>query len=181
MDCHGVRNNISSYIDGEIDDNQAILVKKHIDDCTTCTYEYQRMLKAWKTLELWHEIEPPEYMKKTILYRITHENLTLWRNISLSAAAVLLISISIFMFNGKSQRIIDRDITGKTEKPSLQVSSIIKDINEDEIILNLQLLKEKEFYDSLETLKKIDYLPLVEEPVEEQDNDRTSSLEFLLI
>jgi hypothetical protein len=85
------------------------------------------------------------------------------------------------MFNGKSQRIIDRDITGKTEKPSLQVSSIIKDINEDEIILNLQLLKEKEFYDSIETLKKIDYLPLVEEPIEDQDNDRTSSLEFLLI
>ncbi len=93
------------------------------------------------------------------------------------AAAVFLIAIGIFLFYGNEGH--KKDMMARTEEPSVQVTNAMKHVDEEEIITNLQLFQEKEFYDTLDLLKKIDYLPLVEEVQEKKNNDKSSSLDFI--
>ncbi len=181
MDCQDVKNKLSVYIDGDPDKEQASLVEDHLRGCQICSYEYRRMLKAWETLDLWEDAEPPAYLRKSILYRIKKEKTVKSLKVLIPAAAVLIITAGIFLFYEGSGLKDEKGLITKTQEPLFQAKKDAEEVNEEEIISNLHILQEKDFYDSLDILKKIDYLPLVEEPYENKDNEKSSFLESLSV
>ncbi|MEW6107624.1 MAG: zf-HC2 domain-containing protein [Nitrospirota bacterium] len=179
MNCQWVKDNLSAYLDGEMSHNDVVSLKKHVEGCNSCGYEYRRISRAWEMLDLWEDKEPPAYMKKAISLKIEKEKTLYWLRFLLPAAAVLLLAISALLFYTETNRNDGKDMIAKSEEPVLNIKKDIQEVNEEEIISNLQLFQEKEFLDSFDTLKKIDYLPLVEEIRENNIKDKRSLLEFL--
>lgn len=180
MNCHWIQDNLSAYMDEELSETQIATINAHLRSCTGCRTEYERLSKAWESLDLWEELEPqPELMRK-ILHAVREEKRSQWFRIMLPAAAVLLIGMGIYLSVGYFHTKSGHDAAGRTDSPAVLTENDLKGINEDEIITHLELLQEKDFYDTLDTLEKIDYLPLAEEVMHTIDEQR-SALECSLV
>lgn len=181
MICEWTKDNLLDSIDGELDASQVLILKKHLEDCDRCSHEYKKILNAWKALDAWEDLMPPGHLQKKILRSIDRRRKTQWLHRIVSAAAVLLIIIGVvFFYRGTdSQKYQERTVDNKSTPVQLQTDITAE--NENDIIANLQLLREKEFYDFLDKLEKIDYLPLVEDPWNEDEKDQRSSLGLLAV
>lgn len=181
MNCQWVQDNLSAYMDKELSDTQISAIGEHLSDCSGCRTGYERIKHAWEVLNLWEEIEPRPDLRKKILHAVQEEKRSQWLRIILPAAAVLLMAMSIYIFVGYFQSKSSRDMMGQNEGTAVFTENDLQNINEEEIITHLELLQEKDFYDTLDTLEKIDYLPLVEEVMQNIEEEQRSSLECLLV
>jgi hypothetical protein len=134
------------------------------------------LIDSWNVLETWGDCEPPERLRTSILSRISRERILVWVKVALPVAAAILI------FFTATFRIAELK-SGKQEEipgggPS-QLSAERTGTDEEEIIANLHILQDEEFFDALEELVKIDYLPLLEEPVPAPSENERSSLETI--
>ena len=170
MNCQWVQQNLSAYIDNELSSTHKELIESHLSQCALCKSEFNRLSKAWDALSLWEDTHPPVHLQKSILKAIKKEKSFNFMRLVLPVAAALLISLSTVLF----YQVLDYHeqsaiVTDQKELPSsVGVESVMVDNNE--IINNLQLLEDKDFYDSVELLKTIDYLPLIEEPMEQESS-----------
>lgn len=180
MHCDSARSDIAAYTDGTLSTEQQKRVAYHIERCESCRSEYEKMVIAWTHLGAWEDIDPPVSMTVDILKRLRKEKVTRHFRLLLPAAAVLLISIAVFMFYDSQRVDSKREIASTNDNSSVGVTTPEKQVSEDEIISNLSILQEKEFFDAFDTLKKIDYLPLVEDIEKYQHHDPKSSLEVFL-
>jgi uncharacterized protein with NAD-binding domain and iron-sulfur cluster len=170
MNCQWVQQNLSAYIDNELPQNQKEMVESHLSWCSRCKTELESVSCAWDILSSWEDELPPLHLKDNILRAVKKEKRFNFMRILLPVAAVFVIAISI-MFVYKPGDYYEKQavVTDQEEiQQPLTVESAM--IDEDEIIKNLQLLEEKEFLDSVEVLKTIDYLPLVEENVDNRSS-----------
>jgi predicted anti-sigma-YlaC factor YlaD len=179
MSCEWVKDNLFDYLDGELGPSEGLILKEHLQTCTSCSREYEKALKAWEKLDSWEDLPPPKHLQLKILGSIRRRREIKWLNVLVPAAAVLLIITGLaFLYRGAyMNNYHEAAVCDETTPVRLQADITAE--NEADIISNLQLLREKEFYDSLDKLEKIDYLPLVEE--ETQEEDRRSSLELLTV
>jgi predicted anti-sigma-YlaC factor YlaD len=175
MNCQWVKSNLSAYIDKELHRDQESLIDNHLTECHECKVAYDRLVSAWKALDLWEEIEPPVNSKDKILENVKRQRTYHWLRVALPAAAVLLVAISVVILRLDINSNVE--VLVKNRESQTRNVAEIADINEEEIITNLHLLREKEFYNVLDTLEKIDYLPLVEEVVEGNEPQERSSLQ----
>lgn len=174
MNCEWVRDSISAYLDGELSESQKEMVDIHLLDCPDCKAEFNRFLIAWDSLELWEDKQPPLYLKEAILSAIKREKSSRFLHIFLPVAAALILTFSIlFLFYDEINHYDKKTIISeKTESAySIQIESA--KLDEDEIIGNLQIIENQDFLDSVEILKTIDYLPVIEE-----SNDNKSSMGY---
>lgn len=174
MNCEWVRENLSAYIDDELDRQQASDLENHIASCVKCNAAYREMSHAWDMLDTWEEVAPPGSLRTDILRRIRYGQLRRWP-VMLSAAAVVLIAVSVVLFYGTRAKEEPAVQMVRSEKVPAIPEQDLPDVEKEEIIANLHLLQDKDFLDSIETMKKIDYLPLMDE--EKNENDKSSSLE----
>lgn len=181
MICEWLKDNLFDCVEGEFDAPQVLILKKHLEDCDTCSREYEKILHAWKALDVWEDLMPPGHLQKNILRNIDPRRKTQWSYGIVSVAAVLLIIIGVVFFYRGTDSKKYQELTADNKSTAVQLHTDISEENENDIIANLQLLREKEFYDSLDKLEKIDYLPLVEAPGQEDEKDQRSSLELLAV
>lgn len=181
MNCQWIQDNLSAYMDKELSKAQISEIGAHVRNCAGCRAEYARMSQAWDALNLWEEIEPRPDLRKKIMHAVQEEKRTHWFRIMLPAAAVLLMAMSIYIYVGYFHARSGQDMAVQTEGTAVLTEHDLQNVNEDEIITHLELLQEKDFYDTLDTLEKIDYLPLVEEVMQNFEEEQRSSLECSLV
>jgi len=179
MSCEWIKDNLFDYLDRKLDQSQERIFKKHLQTCTSCSREYEKVLHAWKMLDSWEDLPPPKHLQRNILSSIRRRREAKWLRILVPAAAALLIITGLaFLYRGADTKNYHKLAVSNEPTP---VRLPITAENEADIISNLQLLREKEFYDSLDKLEKIDYLPLVEDASQEDERDQRSSLELLTV
>jgi hypothetical protein len=179
VSCEWVKDNLFDYIDGELDPVQELVLKKHLHGCAPCRLECEKTLDAWKALDLWEDLPPPGHLRGSILRSIKKGQQARWSKGLLPAAAVFLMALSLgFFLRGTDTKDHRAGTTADNAEPKAPLAYITEE-NEADIIANLQLLREREFYDSLDKLEKIDYLPLVED-LQDEDNEgqQRSALEL---
>jgi hypothetical protein len=163
MNCEWVRDNISAYIDGELTGSQKEMIDSHLSGCPECRAEFYRISMAWDTLKLWEDKQPPVYLKEAILKSIKRERSSKLLRILLPVAALLIITFSIVLFYDEINHYDKKTLISEKTKGEISIQAPKSDLEEDEIIANLQIIEEQDFFDSIEMLKNIDYLPVIED------------------
>ncbi len=186
MNCEYVRDNLSAYLDREVGAPLALSIEGHLRECDGCRNYCERLQIASDLLDSWDEAEPPARLKRTVMERIRPGRRLSVMNLFLTAAAVLVIAVSVFLIYGEKG---SRSTEVKRSAPVTMAESknvvderkgaADNDVDEDEIIANLQMFQDKDFYDSVNAMKELDYLPLMDDHRVHHDNEKTSSLEYV--
>jgi hypothetical protein len=174
MECKDIIEMLPAYQEGGLQDAAGLALEAHLQVCKACRNVQKGLFDSWRLLETWEDSEPPERVMTTILSRISRQRKLFWWKVALPAAAVLLIVFgAIFRFaEWESKK--PQEVRGP-----VQLSAERPDIDVEELIANLHILQNEEFFDALEELVKIDYLPLLEEPDQLPAEHERSSLEML--
>jgi len=170
MNCEWVRNNLSAYMDGELNGDSKEMVEGHLSVCSECRAELGLLSKAWTALNLWEDEQPPAYLKQAILGSVKSDKHTRLLRALLPVAAVLIIALGIMMFYGRLNDFDKNTLVSEKTKAQVPLRAHEGGTEEDDIIANLQIIEEKEFYESFDVLRNIDYLPVMEN----HDDSRSS-------
>lgn len=100
MNCDDIKENITLYIDNELEADEMILIKNHIEHCDSCKKEYEEYKKLIDILHNLTDEEPPkgyckrlhEKLLKTKLQEKSSFRFKLMKYGSIAAAFVLVIS-----------------------------------------------------------------------------------------
>lgn len=60
MDCKHIKNQISAYLDNELQPKEREQVKNHLNLCSDCCREFELMEKNWKMLKNLDMVEPSQ-------------------------------------------------------------------------------------------------------------------------
>jgi len=160
MECKTIQDNLSAYIDRELAPEAERSIGAHLGVCEQCTAQYTKLLKAWETLEVWEDVAPPDRLRRKILASaMPKKNAASMRTVLSVAAALLLVLGITAYYSGQKGRSV-QDISGSQ---SAVQTAVAGPISEDEIIANLLILQENDFFEALDELVKIDDLPFDEE------------------
>jgi anti-sigma factor RsiW len=179
MNCEWTKDNLIACIDRELDPSQELILKEHLSGCIACRLEYEKIQKAWNTLDYWEDVVPPGHIQKNILGKIKRRQDATWLSVIFPAAAVLMIIAGISFFYKTYDAMNNPQLSVEDERAAAQLQNEITQENEEDIVSNLQILREKDFFDSLDKLEKIDYLPLVEDRQKESERNQRSALELI--
>jgi hypothetical protein len=163
MGCERMNKDLFSYIDGDLSLSEEITFREHMEECASCRRAYHRIQNAWNALDDWEETVPSSDLRKKILEGIRPKKKLSDVSMLIPLAAGLLIVIAAAIFFSYTQRPIYQQLTSVNGSAHHPPAKDIPGELENEIISNLNLLTEKEFYDSFDSLEKMDYLPLVED------------------
>ncbi|MBI5848308.1 MAG: zf-HC2 domain-containing protein [Nitrospirae bacterium] len=173
MDCKEIQDNLSAYIDRELPSANQETVRTHLADCGQCALQYARLRRGWQALDAWEDVTAPERMRKKILESVRPQRKPVWWRAVMSSAAVLILVFGIAVYySGQSSL---QNIANN--QPSLQTAAGA--FSEDEIIANLLLLQENDFFDTLDELVRIGDLPFAEEPSHGIKEPDRSSLDMV--
>lgn len=176
MNCREIQADLSAYIDRELSSEASEGVRSHLVACAQCRAEHERMSGAWLALEAWEDVKPPEKLRKKILEAARPQRRGVSLRAAASIAAVLLLVLGIAFFYA-GQRSRNAQDLARNQSP---VQAGVGDISEDEIIANLLLLEDDDFFEELDELVKIDDLPFVDEPSKGTKDLERSSLDVIL-
>ena len=98
MNCQWVQQNLSAYIDNELQKYHKELVESHLSICSQCRAEFESIAHAWDALSSWEDENPPLHLKDSILKTIKKEKAFNFMRILLPVAAVFVIAVSIMLF-----------------------------------------------------------------------------------
>src|SRR4030043_129475 len=148
MNCEWVRNNLSAYMDGELNEDSKEMVESHLSGCSECRAELSLLSRAWTALNLWEDEQPPAYLKEAILRSVKSDRYPRLLHALLPVAAVLIIALGIMMFYGRLNDFDKNTLVSEKTKGQVSLRAHEGDLEEDDIIANLQIIEEKEFYES---------------------------------
>ena len=177
MDCIDVQGKLPLYHDRDLHEAQLKGVDEHLKTCGQCRKDYAELASAWEVMDAWEDTAPPDSLGKRILGNMPRKGRARWLRVALPVAAGFLMVMGVaFYYAG-----LDTGKTGDmTERAAVQQSDEHTKSNEDEIVANLEILEEEAFYDALDEMVKIDYLPLMDEPEGGEQGHERSSLDLAL-
>ena len=177
MDCKIIRDMLPAYQDRAIAESGTRHVEQHLTVCPSCRKADLEITDAWDMLGTWEGCEPPEQIRMEILSHVTKQRKMRWIKIAIPAAALFFVVALTLRFMG-----LQHEKQTRVQIPSAptQLSAEYPDVNEDELIADLHVLRDEDFYDTVEELVKIDYLPLIDEPIKMERDGRRSSLDVAL-
>ncbi|MEW6040938.1 MAG: anti-sigma factor [Elusimicrobiota bacterium] len=98
MSCKKFRIILSSYVDGELTENEKTELLKHLDTCSGCRAELAGLNKVKKIFTLRNPVLPEDYFETRLAARIDgYENQLLWRKYLPVFRKVLPVAISLFI------------------------------------------------------------------------------------
>ena len=177
MECREVLEHLLIYGDMDVESRLKKTVEEHLKVCSSCSKAYELHAGTWMMLDLWEDAVPPERLRKKILGSLQH---MMWQArikavIPIAAGILLVLSVVLYYAGSPERRTGDN-----TAEITARQTADHGAISEEEVIANLDVLEDEEFFDALEDLVKIDYLPLMEELPGAHDGKERSSLEAAL-
>lgn len=70
MKCHDVKNILSEYIDGILEEDRASLIKEHLNLCADCKEEYEDLTKIIGRMNQMESLEVPESFQENVKSRL---------------------------------------------------------------------------------------------------------------
>ncbi len=186
MNCEYVRDNLSAYLDKEADRPLAVSIEAHLRECDACRSYCKMLRRASELMDVWEEAEPPALFTRSVMEQVRPKKRLSWMRVLLPAAAVIVVTVSVFLiYGGKGHR--KTEVVRSAPVTMAESKDIVRDkraaadsdVNEDEIIANLQMFQDKDFYDSIKAMKELDYLPLMDDHSGHKGDANTSSLEYV--
>lgn len=177
MDCRNIQRLLPAYQDKELTGAQVREIEDHLLTCTACRDMKSAVSESWSNLGAWEDSEVPRRARESLMSCVSRQRKMLWIKIALPVAATLVI---IF---GLTIRYMGYRNEGRIQVPLAstdQMSTEHADVDEDELIADLHILQDEEFFDAVEELVSIDYLPLVEEPSQTETDEQRSSLPVIV-
>jgi len=176
MDCKEIQNNLSAYMDQELAPAEEQSIGTHLGVCEECSAHYAELLKGWQLLDAWEDVTPPDRVQRKILESARTQRKAFPVRAVFSVAAALLLVFGIAAYYSGQRGGSMQDLSGS--QPSVQTAAV-GDISEDEIIANLLILQENDFFEALDELVRIDYLPLDDESSNGRRGSERSSLDMV--
>jgi hypothetical protein len=68
-----VRQRLSAYLDGEVTDEEKVLIEEHLGSCPACASEVKELTKTIGHVKDIGEVEPPPWMARQIMTRVREE------------------------------------------------------------------------------------------------------------
>ncbi len=59
MNCEEIKNRLSEYLDGELDERESKLVGDHLENCPGCAEELAGLKEYFKSIDSLEKAEPP--------------------------------------------------------------------------------------------------------------------------
>ena len=163
MSCTEIKKLIPVYLDGELGQEETLLVKEHIASCAACQKELHALERSWKMLGEWKNIDPaPGYVSrlwtKVSIQRPWHEEaaqkvgeaLDRLRRRRLApvyvAVCVLLITGGFSLRNYWQMR-EGQDLAASLNQEELDMA---KDV---ELAENFDIIQEMDFLEDLEVIE----------------------------
>jgi predicted anti-sigma-YlaC factor YlaD len=155
MDCKEIQAELSAYIDRELAQASLESICLHLAVCEQCNAQHEKLLRGWQALDAWEESAPPDRIRRNILDSARPRRKAASLRSVLSVAAVLLLVFGIIIYYAGQ----------KTQ--------------EDEIVANLLIFQDNDFFEALDDLVMIDDLPFADDPSNSSPESGRSSLDLI--
>jgi predicted anti-sigma-YlaC factor YlaD len=177
MDCKEIQANLSAYMDRELAPAAEESIRLHLGVCEQCAADHEKLLSTWQALDAWEDITPPDRIRRKILEtaRPQRKATSLRAVLSVAAALFLVFGVTVYYIGHEGRSMQDL----AKNQPPVQTATV-GDISEDEIIANLLILLEDDFFEELDELVMIDDLPFAEEPSKSTKEPDRSSLDLIV-
>ncbi|MBI5149470.1 MAG: zf-HC2 domain-containing protein [Candidatus Omnitrophica bacterium] len=168
MRCDQAKKLIPVYLDGELGQEEARLVKGHIASCAACQKELHALERSWKMLGEWKNIDPaPGYVSrfwtKVSLERPWYETLgqemgealDRLRRRRLAPVYVMvcvLLMTSIFSLRNYWQMREAQELAASLDQEELEMAADV------ELAENFDIIQEMDFLEDLEVIEDLDSL-----------------------
>lgn len=70
MKCRNIKNMLSEYIDGMLGEEDASLIREHLDHCADCMEEYEALTRIVGYMSQMESLETPEYFLQKVKKRL---------------------------------------------------------------------------------------------------------------
>lgn len=87
--CQEVQDRFSAYLDGELPEDVAAAVRRHLEGCPRCRQEFASWQRLWELLAAGPEPEVPPDLSARILARLTPPRRRRWADLALAASFLL--------------------------------------------------------------------------------------------
>ena len=99
MKCSDMRRDISSELDGELEQSRALELEKHLEICEDCRSYRSAMIRIYSIHEGLVEAEPPAGLVPSVMSALEdpgrRERTGFWRRLMVPAAAALVVFLGI--------------------------------------------------------------------------------------
>lgn len=176
MDCRDIREKLPAFMEGELAPAEEDFMRLHLGVCQQCAADLAKLSRGWQALDAWEDRVPPDRLRRKILgsAKPQRQAVSVRALLSVAAALILVIGIAVY-YKGQKTRSAQELAT----KQSTLQTGAYGDISEDEIIANLLILQEHDFFEELDELVRIDDLPFAEEPFKGTGEPDRSALEVI--
>lgn len=123
MNCEWVRDNISSFMDGELNSEMKEMMERHLAECSGCKAEFDRFESAWDVLSMWKDEQPPAYLKESIFKAVKDTRSSRLLRILLPVAAVLVMALGVVLFYGKVNHFDRETVVSEKAKGEISVQA----------------------------------------------------------
>jgi len=150
MECREVKENLSAYLDHELDPQLSKAIQTHLGTCPGCFMENQQMSRAWQMLDLAPEIEPsPDYVSrfwtKASLQESRYERLLgRWKNLWGERRLIPIVTVLSLMLIIGSTGIIQQ----------INMQNKLSQIKPDDV----EMLQNFDLAQHFETIKDLDVI-----------------------
>ncbi len=73
MECKGIREKLSAYLEGALSSEEKRLIEEHLNSCQQCSSAVEDLKKTGEFLKNLEEVEPPAWMTRKIMARVRAE------------------------------------------------------------------------------------------------------------
>lgn len=189
MTCIEIRDMMSAYIDGELNDFDKVRVEKHCDGCPFCTEELNTLKNIINELRRLNDYEVPEGIRDNIRDQINRKSV--WETIKgvftaapsfrwQTAGVVLSAFLILMVFSGRLDEIVNNGIKEevKTKEIVMKSNKIKKRTGEavrtDRLVSNPGYKIHKK--SSIASVKQPKVSSLLSERLEKSDFDKPMTL-----
>ena len=143
MNCNDCKNDMHQLFDESADTSLVAALKNHIEDCQSCSVEFDEMQNVITTLQPKKEINAPLFLKQNIINDLSKNNINVKegnvkrmqlspfiKRVMAVAAVIMAIVISIFFFDKND----DSGNTAKAASSFFENSIIANDLVKNMII-----------------------------------------------
>lgn len=177
MNCQKCKKLISEYLEENLDSSQKQLFEEHISSCRECEKELNEFLDSWDLLGDYSTPDPAEDFTQKVIHKI-HERKTIQDTAQISlwekfiaaftlknvgflpgmASLMILAALGFALLRGGS--------TGVKHQPEIsnaQKTQIVRNVQDEEIIRNLEIYQNVEMLENLDVLIDLETLEKIEE------------------
>ena len=104
MKCSRIKKKLSAYLDGEMPEQERIVISEHLQRCEECKAELAGLMKVADSLNILDGVDVPPYFMTRLRQYIKEEAkpvsfLQRIRGVAISAATALAVIVSLFIGN----------------------------------------------------------------------------------